>query len=34
MLLLTSDYAYIKWLEKGKHISPMIAVMLRAVLSS
>ena len=34
VLLLTSDYAYINWLEKGKHIGPTIAVVLRAVLSS
>ena len=33
VLLLTSDYAYINWLEKGKHIGPIISVMLRAVLS-
>ena len=34
VLLLTSDYAYVNWLEKGKHIGLMIAVVLRAVLSS
>ena len=28
VLLLTSDYAYINWLEKGKHRGPMVAVSL------
>ena len=28
VLLLTSDYAYINWLKKGKHRGPMVAVSL------